>query len=280
MAAEDILRLSWSRLRLHSECPAKGDLISRGLKPGVSDIRTFFPGTVVDRVMRRWLDQDEPLPGQMEAWVGEMFTAEEKTAKETGDGIVRWRHVTDRADALELCREAARRLEPLLQRVCLPYDWEAASRFEVPLTIPAPGGGQAEIRLTGEYDLLTEMPIGVMLWDLKVTRDNQYWRKVKAQLVFYCIAVAIACKTDEGFRWPVAAGLLQPLCEQPDPVWTFAASDYAEMFARIISTAHDIWGGRIQPKLDNAGCRYCEVRGQCPKFPHGRGKVPLGVSPA
>lgn len=274
------LRMSWSRMRLHAECHAKGDLIGRGLKPSVTDIRNFFPGTVADRVMRRWLDQDNPLPGQMEAWTEEIFNAEEVSARETGDGIVRWRNPGDRKAALALCLESARRLEPLLQRVCLPYDWQPASRFAVPLLIPAPEGGQAEILLVGEYDLLVEMPAGIVMWDLKLTLDGTYWRKVKAQLVFYCIAMAIACKTEAGLRWPVAAGLLQPMCEQQDPMWAFSAEDYTQMFTRIVTTAHDIWGGRLQPKQDNTGCSRCEVRGLCPKFPHGRGRVGLGVSPA
>ena len=266
----DPIRLSWSRLRLHSECPAKGDLIARFGRPSISDIRTFFSGTVADRCMRRWLEQDDPQPGQMEAWVQEIFQAEEQKARDTGDGMLPWRS-GERAEKLGFCLECVRRLEPLLQRVCLPYAWQPATRFDVPVEIPGLDGRPAQIRLVGEYDLLTEPQFGVIVWDLKATRNEQYWRTTKGQLVFYAIAVAVA----RG-QWPAAAGLLQPMCEQPDPTWVFEQQDYSQMFARIVSTAHDIWAGRLGPKADNAGCSYCPVRGRCPKFPHGRGRV---VSP-
>lgn len=223
--------------------------------------------------MRRWLVQEHPELGQMLAWVDEMFTSEEAKARESGDGIVRWKHAGDKADALEFCRECVARLEPLLVKVCLPYDRDPAVRFQVPLEIPYLDGTPAVISLIGEIDLLVDMGArGVIVWDLKATKDDHYWQKVKGQLVYYCIAVAVM----RGGKWPSAAGLLQPMCEQPDPTWVFEAADYTQMFARIVSTCHDIWAGRLGPKADNAGCRYCEYRGMCPKFPKGRGLVTLG----
>lgn len=261
------LRLSWTRLRLHSECRAKGDLLARFGRPPVTDIRTFFAGTVADRCMRRWLEQEEPQPGQMEAWVPEMFREEEQKARESGDGRLPWR-AGEKAEKLAFTLECVRRLELLLQRVCLPYGWQPAKRFEVPLEIPGLDGSPRVIHLAGEFDLLTEPPFGVVVWDLKATRDDQYWRKTKGQLVFYSIAVA----ADRG-AFPAAAGLLQPMCEQQDPTWLLDQEDYAQMFARIVATAHDIWAGRLDPKADNAGCSYCPVRGRCPKMPKGRGRV-------
>lgn len=281
------LRLSWSRLRTHGECPAKGQLLSEGKKSPITDIRGYFHGTVVDQCMRRWLSQDDPQPGQMLAWVDEIFAKAEKDARESGDGQVRWKFAGDKAETLEFCRECVKRLEELLFKVCLPYEWDPAVRFAVPLTIPDVDDNPRRIELIGEIDLLVSMPDGqVIVWDLKATRDDGYWRKVLGQLTFYNIVVAIMRAQDEAFTgdpWPTAAGLLQPMCAEQDPVFTFAQEDYAQMFGRINALARDIWRGNIYPKADNAGCQYCEVRGSCPKFPHKRGRTGLGmpaVSPA
>lgn len=269
-----VLRISWTSLRTHSECAAKSYLISEGHRSPVKDIRSYFHGTVTDICQRRWLEQEPPQPGWMSAQVDTIFAESEKGARESGDGIVKWRRAGDKAETLEFCREAVRRLEPLLEKVCLPYDWQPAVRFSVPLELPGPDG-PVLVELAGEIDLLVEYPDGVMPWDLKATRDNQYWRKVKGQLVFYCIALAAMQK-----KWPKAAGLIQPMCDEPLPVWQFSEQDYREMFARITSFAGDRLAGRVQPKQDNTGCRYCEVRGVCPKFPKGRGRVGLGVPQA
>jgi hypothetical protein len=234
-------------------------------------VRSYFHGTVADICQRRWLEQDAPEPGWMSAQVDAIFTEMEQSARSSGDGLVKWRRAGDKQETLEFCREAVRRLEPLLEKVCLPYDWQPAVRFSVPLSVPGLDGQPALVNLTGEFDLLVEYPDGVVPWDLKATKDNSYWRKVKGQLVFYCIAVAAL----RG-QWPKAAGLIQPMCDEPLPMWEFTEQDYREMFARITSFAHDRWAGRVQPKQDNAGCTYCEVRGVCPKFPKGRGRVPLG----
>jgi len=261
--------------------------LAEGRKSPITDIRGYFHGTVVDKCMRRWLSQENPQPGQMLAWVDEIFATAEKEAKESGDGQVRWKFAGDKKETLEFCRECVTRLEELLVKVCLPYTWDPAVRFSVPLTIPDPNDEPRRIDLIGEIDLLVEMPGDqVIVWDLKATKDDNYWRKVLGQLTFYNIVVAIMRSQDEKATadpWPTAAGLLQPMCAEQDPVFTFTQEDYSQMFQRISALARDIWLGNVLPKADNTGCRYCEVRGACPKFPKGRGRVGLGmpaVSPA
>jgi len=281
------LRISWSRLRAHGECPAKGQLLSEGKKSPITDIRGYFHGTVVDQAMRRWLSQDDPQPGQMREWIDAIFAKAEKDAKESGDGVVRWKFAGDKAETLDFCRECVARLEELLLKVCLPYTWDPAVRFSVPLTIPDIDDNPRRIELIGEIDLLVAMPGNqVIVWDLKATKDDSYWRKVLGQLTFYNIAVAIMRSLEAqppADPFPYAAGLLQPMCAEQDPVFTFTQEDYSQMFQRINVLARDIWRGNVLPKADNTGCKWCEVRGSCPKFPHGRGRAGLGmpaVSPA
>jgi hypothetical protein len=285
------LRISWSRVRLHSECPAKGHLLATGHKSPVSDLRNFFPGTVADRCMRQWLSLDVQERGWMASQVGVIMDAEEKIAKESGDGVVKWRSSADRAEVREMCTQAVGQLEEDLWtelHLWQPpaYDWDPAPRFEVPLTIPHPAGHKEKIYLVGEIDLLIRRPFNtsdlhqfpgehpetvIEVWDLKTTRDNQYWRKTLGQLVFYEIAVWGMTK-----QWPVRSGLFQPLCNETVPNWQFTKDHRVQMLSRIVSVAGDIWAGRLDPKPDKHKCGRCEVRHACPLKGGGRGRAPLG----
>ena len=142
-----LLKLSWSRLRLHAECQRKGALIAAGMKSPIADVRVFFRGNVVDQAMRHWLEQDDPQPGWMAAHVDEMFEQAEKNAAE--EGVIKWRGSSDKSQVRVWCRELVTRLEPILAKLALPYGYQPASRFEVPLTIPGPDGAPARLRCAG-----------------------------------------------------------------------------------------------------------------------------------
>lgn len=290
------LRLSWSRLRLHTECPAKGALIAAGKKSPVSDYRNFFPGTVTDRCMRQWLQSsDSPERGWMRAQVDRVMDEEERNARESGDGIVKWKHASDRQEVREMCLQAVHQLEEDLWtelHLWKPpaFDWDAAPRFEVPITIPHPKGHREKIFLVGEIDLLIRRPFNekssydlyqfpgerpetvVEVWDLKTTRDNQYWRKTLGQLIFYEIAVWGMTR-----QWPVCSGLFQPLCDETTPMWQFTMDHRTQMLQRIVSVAGDIWAGRLDPKPEKSRCGMCEVRHACPLKGSGRGRVSLSA---
>jgi hypothetical protein len=264
---EKPLSLSWSRLRLHTECPAKGELM-RTHKPATQDIRNFFHGNVVDLAMRRWLSQESPEAGWMAAQVDAIFEESAQIAKDTGDGIVRWKTPSDRSDTLLFCRELVTRLEPILARYALPFFWQPAIRFRVPVSVPYLDGTPRVIYLVGEMDLMVEdCEERIAVWDLKATKDDGYYRKVLGQLAFYALAV----KAMKG-RFPAMTGLIQPMCaEQVKPV-TVTDQAVREMAGRITALAHDIWAGRLAPKEDDAGCTGaygCAVRHACPKFKMG-----------
>lgn len=279
------IRISWSRLRTHSECPAKGQLLASGHKSPVTDVRNFFPGTVTDRCMRQWLSQEKPEPGWMYRNVDTILDKEEVTAKATGDGVVRWRNAADKAEVRELCHAAVEKLESsldvLLGLTWKPPEqqcsWDPAPRFEVPCYVPHPGGGKGRVLLVGEIDLLVirpegwSIPAGLEVWDLKTTRDNSYWRKTLGQLVFY--EIAMWCMRKE---WATRSGLLQPLCDDPEPNWSFNTEQRTQMLQRIVGIASDIWTGRLDPKPEKSKCGYCEVRHACPAKGGGRGRAPMG----
>jgi hypothetical protein len=258
------LRLSWSRLRTHDECPAKYDL-RRGNRSPLFDNRNFVHGNATDLAMRRWLEFEEPPPGWMLAHIEELLDECSKPSKE---GIVKWKHADDRAQLLAFCRELVKRLEKILNRYALPFTWTPARRFEVPVTITGLDGEPRGIILIGEMDLLVEDSQGrIVVWDLKATQNDQYYKKVLGQLAFYAIAVAAM----RG-RLPVKTGIIQPMCSEQVLPFDVGMTAVREMSWRIERTAHDIWAGRVHPKADDEGCDWCDVQRVCPKFapPIGR----------
>ncbi len=223
--------------------------------------------------MRHWLEQEHPEPGWMAANVDEILEKAEVDGRESGDGIVKWRDPGDKGRVRVWCRELVTRLEPILFDLVIPFEYQPALRFEVPLTIPGPDGVPREIRLRGEMDLFTRdrgtQATSVM--DLKGTEDTSYWRKVTGQLVFYEIAAKIMTGS-----WPEVSRLIQPMCPEPVLPFYFSEDDRREMLVTICDVAADIWRGELPPKADNAGCNQCACKAACPKFAHGRGRVPVG----
>ena len=251
------LKISWSRLRTHEECPAKGDLKARGFKSPLMNTRLFFHGNVTDQLMRRWLSQENPELGWMAAQVDAVFADME----EHPEGVLKWKHPGDRAETLEFCRELVTRLEVILVRYVLPFDWTPAWRFEVPVRVPY-GREVRQILLVAAY---ADRDGGVAVLDLKATANDHYYQKVLGQLAFYALAVKIS-KAPRLGRWPARSGLIQPMCEQrllPVDVMAGDMQAVREMAGRIERVARDIWEGRLEPKPGEF-CGSCEVRNGCP----------------
>lgn len=254
------VRISWSRLRVHAECKQKSWLLASGKRASGQDMRNFYHGMVVDRIMRHWLDDPGRAPGQMRAMVDEIIDTEEARIRADGEGVVRWRNAEDKHDVREFCAELCDRLEPLLYELVLPYEFENGKRFKIPIELPGPDGRPAQVILVGEMDLFV-INDGPVVWDLKGTRDNSYWRKVLGQLVFYDIATWAA--TGQQTRM---TGLIQPMCDQRVIEYTISETDRSAMVSRIHRMALDMWTEQRQCKTDWAGCSTCEVRHACPRF--------------
>lgn len=258
------LTISWSSLRAHEECRQKGMLLRTGKKSPRTNIRMFFHGTVVDRVMREWLEQpeDERRPGQMAQWVVDIMDREELAAVESGDGVVRWKSRTDREELIVWCQELVTRLESHLDELVTPYDYMVAKRFRVPVQIPYLTGEPVWIFLAGEMDLLVrdDQP-RFHVWDLKGTADDSYWRKTIGQIIFYDLAVHAMFG-----EYSQRLGLIQPMCRQQQIEIEATQQKRNELWSRIIRMAHDMWTHDATPKESNSGCDYCPVRHACAKF--------------
>jgi hypothetical protein len=257
------LRLSWSKLKEWEDCQAKGHLKAQGKALELRDSRVFFPGTVVDRCMRRWLEADAPVPGAMAGLVEEVLAFEQAEGERTGDGVVRWKGPGDKGQVIADCQECCRRLEPILLEHVVPHEYQCAVRFEVPFNVPHPDGRQVGIILTGEMDLLVRAldHSWLKVMDLKMTKNDDYWRSTFPQLNFYEIAAFAMLR-----QWPQESWLIQPMCKQPTLPFRFSIEDRRELLARIVRWAEGQWSGSFPPKSDGQWCTDCPVFHACPKF--------------
>lgn len=282
------LKLSWSQLRYYDECKQKAYLLRTGKRPSDADIRVFFPGTVVDRCMRAYLSLDDPAPdGFMTRSVKSIMDKEEETAKESGDGIVKWKHRADRIEVLEFCIELVKRLEPLLWDLVIPHQYEPSKRFKVPVNIPYLDNKPTPILLIGEMDILVktvpEQELPWVVWDLKATKNDQYWRSTISQLVFYDICVYLMFK-----KYTSQVGLIQPMCKQQTVAMTVTNQQRVDMMQRIIGMAHSIWRAElyagtpagdkeIEVRPDTKHCFMCSVKSSCYRFQPIGHRMQLGI---
>lgn len=269
------LSISWSALRVHEECHQKSALMRAGKRSKAMDLRSFYHGMVVDWLQRRWLADPDRQPGQMEAGLDDAIESVANEARESGDGVVRWKHVNDKAELRAFCLELVRRLEPILYSLVLPYPFQEGLRFRQPLNVPGLDGTPTEIHLTGEMDLLVHPPEGWIVWDLKGTRDNGYWRKVLGQLVFYDLVVAL----QHGER-TYKVGLIQPMCDEQVMEFTVTDQMRNELLGRIARMATDIWRNDTTCKESPSGCQWCEVRHACPRTDSDLNTLAFGLRAA
>lgn len=258
------MRLSWSGLRVQEECSEKGYHKRQGNFSKRNNQRVFFPVTVLDRVVRDWLDaggETDAMPDMVEA----VMDREWKIIRDEG-GEISWRDSADRARVLSDVREAVDKIQPALQRLVLPFDYQSDYRFSVPVNLPHPAGGTEEILLIGAMDILVRDASGrFCVWDVKMTRDNDYWRKTRGQLTFYDVAVLLS-ENSKTYK----TGLLQPLCREEIKVFEISDNDRAQMMQRISAFARAVWNKERTPRQDTTYCRYCEARNACSKFEASR----------
>lgn len=256
------LRISWSKLRQHKTCAQSTYLRSKGHKPAIQDIRNFLNGTVTDRAVRQFLEGDphnnlDSMPGMVE----EILDTEVRNAEEKGE-IVKWRSAHDRTLVEEECKEAVTKIRPYLEKFVLPFDYEADHHFEVVLEVPHPHGGIGTIILNGYMDILVRDRQGRWaIWDVKHTKDDQYWRKTAGQISFYDYALSIR----EG-QGAAIGGLLQPLCKEPVKQIPIDPGNRQKITADIISMARDIWRDDFALSATTKPCEWCEYKHACPRF--------------
>lgn len=251
-------KISWSALQRFEQCKQKQHLVSQGLSMPGKNVRNFLAGNVLDAIQKDWLEN--PVTNMVDM-VDEYM--EKAITKSTEKDTITWRNKNDKSTIKKFCKSSAVALQPILEARVLPYDYEPAKWFYVPVKIKNPKTGQVEeIVLRGELDLLVRETDGeFVVWDLKGTSNNDYWRTSLGQLVFYDLVILSLFG-----KSPKKVGFIQPACDEQVKEFTIDNSMRADLWGRINSMMVDVWDGNFVPKEDNTGCNFCEVQHCCKKF--------------
>lgn len=272
----DSIRISWSALRNWKDCKQRAKLVRTGKRHKLENERNFLPGNITDRVVRDFLKSGEFDKGTMADMVDDYLKKQVGEAKN-----IKWKG-TKAADLAEIkkdCIQAVNVMEPYLLKYVTPYEQYADYKFNAPMHAARNGGGDPiHVTLNGFMDILVRDDKGRwFVFDVKHTKDKDYYKKTGGQMVFYSTAVELIHGTA-----PTAAALLQPLVEKK-PVQPIPTGEAArkELFLDITRMANDIYFDEMPPRADNTLCGWCNVQHACVKFQgeideRGRRRVPLG----
>lgn len=264
------LWISWSRLLTFEKCQqrlafqmdGKGDVIKEG--------RNFVSGTVADRAMRQWLDQDTPqLPGQMASYIEDdlwqRYTKDETEYKIT---FKKDDPIADENRAKELALEAVNAIEPFLLAKVIPLEYQPEWRFKVVLKLPDDVRGiSRSVVLNGGADIVVRNPETgeLFIYDLKVTRNENYIKgPVLSQLTFYQIVAHYLVGTEYDLITPA---FLTPACKTQYHGLTIGPQDRRHLMTRIAKLATHIWNNEV-PELtpDVNECYFCSCKAVCDRF--------------
>ena len=259
------LLISWSGLKRYESCH---QLHLRTIKQQTQkqNARIFLPGATADLVQREWLNQDDPKPGQMVKMVPDVLdrlTNKDRNFEDFREHI-RWRSDprTDKQEITEFVTSVVTKLEPILLKLVVPYDYQPELKFRTTMGLPYLDGRIVGVKLIGGIDIVVRDNEGrFILYDLKATKERRYIDSTLGQGIFY----DIAWEAYFGVR-PVMFGFIAPALDEP-VIWVKVSDDdRSVMMARVTKFAHGMWRGDWTPKTDDEGCRFCEARHVCDKF--------------
>lgn len=266
------MSVSWSSLETWIKCKQKDFLRTSGHKLKGTDIRTFFPGTVADRLMRAWLH--DPIPGMLgdPDLVESCLDTEQINAVQNNDGVVKWKGPNDRAEVKAKLVRGLQLLEPTLTEHVVPYFYHPEYRFQHPVLIPGPDG-DVRVQLTGGMDIFATDALELKdrtwydVYDLKFTENKNYAASKKGQLTFYDLTTQLkfgmTCRK---------VAIFQPLIEdKPVHEFTINEEDRNYLLHQIVEMANSRWRGDVEPTSDPNACYKCDVAHACPKFINPRG---------
>lgn len=273
MADQSRLTLSWSRLKQYEDCPQSVLRSMQGKRTPVKDGRMFLQGTVADRIMREWLEQEDPKPGGMLELLDKHL---EQHAFNSDEYKIRWKGDPreDYAKVRKFVTEVVTNLEPILFDKVIPHGYEPELRFKTTVGVPYLDGRPVAIDLVGGIDITTmTLPEGpdseYAIWDLKATANDAYVRGATlGQIYFYSIAI----KSMFG-KYPKEAGFITPACKEKVVTVDVTQAEIQKMMSRIIAYCHGVWRKEWQPKdkIDSQ-CDRCDVQHACDLFKLPQGK--------
>lgn len=262
--SEDILEVSWSKLKAFEHCKQKAWLQGRGFKSPSSNTRVFFRGTVADRILRSWIQDPNRQLGQMPDMVDDFIELCEQEQKDNGSGIVRWKHATDKEESAAWCRALLELTEPIILEHVLPFypHVQADEHLKAYVEIPGLDGNPRTIKMRGILDILIDSPETIRIYDLKATENESYWKQTIMQLVFYHLLLK------HGYEKVAdVSALIQPMCREQIKYININHEHELNLMQKVIQYAHSVWKEDFAPKESDAGClSWCEVSHACEKF--------------
>lgn len=233
----------------------------------VKDGRRFIHGTLADRAMRRWLDQDEEqLPGQMDTYVDDLW---DELVEHNDEYKITWKDdvAKDKAYVRALSKTVVNNVEPFLLKRVIPFEYEPEFRFRVPLQIPDSAGYARTIVLNGGMDIAVRDPNTgkVFLYDLKATTNENYISQgIMPQLIFYSIAWTLMFGTPIE---DITAAFLTPACKAQYRELNITSEDRRHLMTRIVRCANALWDKAKPVCTDkDSECYFCDARRICPKW--------------
>lgn len=263
---DGVIRISWSSLRRWEECGQKFLRVAQR-RTAPRDERIFLPGSIADRVMRAWLESDNPQPGQMPEMVRQM-TDKLLTDQSDPDHKKRvgWRGDPreDRRDIETFVVGVVEKLEPILMKYVVPYDYHPELRSHTYVRLPGYDGQLVWIKMVFGIDIaVRESPTYYSLYDLKATANKDYIAKTLGQGTFYDLSFGSWIGDSSQ---PKRFGFIAPALEQQLHWATITDDDRRQMLSRIIRFVHGIQRHHFDPKEDDKGCSICEAKPSCVKF--------------
>ena len=269
------LRVSWSALKRWEGCHTRDALHRAGKRGEVVDGRVFLPGTLADRAVRKFLDQDEGhRPGQMNRFVDLLW---DEHAVHSTEYKIRWRGDprVDQEKVRAFAKRAVDSVEPFLFERVLPHLYQPEMRFEVPMLLPDLANAKRPVLLVGGMDIaVLELPGQEQAWlyDLKVTENEGYIRASMGQLIFYSLAWAIM---REHPHERIGTAYLAPCCTTQYFPLLVTDQERRAMLARVMRYCQARWNesDALPPAVDAAGepvsieeCFRCDVKHACTRF--------------
>jgi hypothetical protein len=191
----------------------------------------------------------------------------EQECKDTGQGVARWKHIDDRAQALEWCKRLLEKLEPIMDELVVPYMpfVEADKHVKAIIRVPDVMGESREIQLIGIMDIFIDTVPFMAIYDLKATENPNYWKSTIMQLAFYYLIV----QSMPGHRKPDKTALIQPMCSQQVLPFEVTRDHTMDIVRHVTNYAQSVWSLDFAPKDSDTGCSWCPVKHACAKFKKG-----------
>ena len=252
------ISVSYTAWKRYKECPQKHFLVMTGRRPNLVDERNFLNGSVLHKVMERWLDNDEPV-----SWIADQ--AEPVWEEYVDKKYILFKGQADKDELRQKCILWGRQLVKLLTDMNLNKH-HCDTELHVEKFIEVDG---YQVRLHGYIDILAAtQDDDHIVMDLKCSASRSVMDPY--QMVFYSLLLEDVDRSRHAtYILPALDDIVHHEVTEEHRQWLLA--DIQKMVRGIIAD-------EFEPDPENANCFWCEVKPACPVMgglPAKRGRVDL-----